>query len=306
MSLLLASAGFKTQSSSPSGNDFTISPAVNGKTTWSLSTDGALNIGTYGEYTITMLRTVTVDAKFWGGGGGPGGQYDGGYPPSGSIGPGGGGGYATGRMQLTNGSTFKLRVGQGGGRTNVATNTGATYLKGGSVGAWSSEGAGYTGIFITSATQANAWLIAGGGGGGGDTRYLATGGAGGGTTGQDGYVNQGGTGGTQSAGGSPSIYNGATAGSALTGGKASDNQGTGSMGGGGGGYYGGGGGNVGNGGGGSGYFKSGTVSSATLTTGSNSTPGNSADAARSGSGQGGSGATAGTDGRAIMTFVSVP
>ena len=289
--------------------DFTISPAVGGVTNWSFATNGDLNLSSYGEWTITMSRTVTVTSKMWGGGGGPGGSYGSSYPPSANIGPGGGGGYATGTFQLTSGSVYKLRVGQGGARVSSGTNVGATYLKGGVKSVvWGSEGGGYTGIFITSVSQANAYLMAGGGGGGSDTGFATAGGAGGGTTGEtpSGGI-QGGSGGTQSAGGAASVYNNATAGSALTGGLTGDSGGaSGALGGGGGGYFGGGGGNVGGGGGGSGYFKSGTVSSATLTAGSGSTPGNNADAARNGSGQGGSGSTNGTDGRAILTFVSAP
>ena len=290
--------------------DFTISPAVSGKTSWSLQSDGALNLGTTGEWTITASRTVTVSAKMWGAGGGPGGQYDAANPPTGSIGPGGGGGYATGTFQLVSGSSYILRVGRGGRRGLVSglNSTGATYLSGGArapAGSWASEGGGYTGLFASSVSQANAWLMAGGGGGGYDSRYASSAGAGGGTSGTSSSdVNQGGGGGTQSAGGTASVYNSATAGSALTGGLAQNLHSGGA--GGGGGYFGGGGSNVGGGGGGSGYFKSGTVSSATLTAGSGATPGNSADADRSGAGAGGSGSTNGTDGRARIAFVSAP
>jgi hypothetical protein len=289
--------------------DFSISPAVSGKSNWSLSTDGALNLSSSGEWTITMARTVTVTGKFWGAGGAPGGTYTSSNPPTTGIGPGGGGGYSTGNFQLINASTYILRVGRGGRRNTIANlNTaGATHLSGGvqtNSSGWGSEGGGYTGLFATSVSQANAWLIAGGGGGGSDSGF-GNAGSGGGSTGENSTAGaQGGGAGTQSAGGSASVYNNATAGSALTGGLAQNNQG--SLGGGGGGYWGGGGGNVGGGGGGSGYFKSGTVSSSTLTTGSGSTPGNSADSQRSGSGQGGSGSTNGTDGRAILTFVSAP
>jgi hypothetical protein len=298
--------------SAPAGaaTDFTISPAVSGKTSWDLQTDGALNLGTTGEWTIVASRTVTVSAKMWGAGGGPGGQYDAANPPTGFIGPAGGGGYAAGTFQLTSGATYILRVGQGGRRGLVSglNGSGATHLSGGaraSAGGWASEGGGYTGIFATSVTQGNAILMAGGGGGGTDTRYSANGGAGGGTNGQDSSTpaGQGGGGGTQSAGGAASIYNGATAGSALTGGLAQTLHSGGA--GGGGGYFGGGGSNVGGGGGGSGRTGTG-VTGGTLTAGSAETPGNSADADRAGSGAGGTGSTNGTDGRARIAFVSAP
>jgi trimeric autotransporter adhesin len=293
----------------PMTADFTISPAVSGKSSWNLTTDGALNLGTTGEWTIVASRTLTVSAKMWGAGGAPGGSYTASFPPTTGIGDGGGGGYATGTFQLTNGSTYILRVGRGGRRNTIANlnTSGATHLSGGvqtNSQNWGSEGGGYTGIFATSVTQANVWLMAGGGGGGSDSGFGQAG-AGGGTDGANSTAGgQGGGGGTQSAGGAAAIFNNSTAGSALTGGRAQNNEG--SLGGGGGGYFGGGGGNVGGGGGGSGYFKSGTVSSATLTAGSGSTPGNSADSDRSGSGTGGTGSTNGSDGRARIAFVSAP
>ena len=291
--------------------DFTISPAVSGKTSWNLNTDGALNLGTTGEWTITASRTVTVSAKMWGAGGGPGGSYTAANPPTTQIGPGGGGGYATGTFQLVSGSSYILRVGRGGRRGLVSglNSTGATHLSGGArtpdAASWATEGGGYTGLFASSVSQANAWLMAGGGGGGYDTVYATFAGAGGGTNGADATAGgQGGGGGTQSAGGAASAYNSATAGSALTGGLSQNLHSGGA--GGGGGYFGGGGSNVGGGGGGSGFFRSGTVSSATLTAGSSDTPGNSADADRSGAGAGGTGSTNGADGRARIAFVSAP
>ena len=290
--------------------DFTISPPVNGKSSWSLTSDGNLNLPSTGEWTITMLNTVTSTSKIWGGGGAPGGNYLSNFPPTTKIGAGGGGGYAAGTFQLLSGSTYILRVARGGRRNTIANlNTGgATYLSGGvqtNDRNWGSEGGGYTGIFASSVSQANAWLMAGGGGGGNDTDFGAAG-AGGGTNGvaSSATSQQGGGGGTQAAGGAASQYNAATAGSALTGGLGQNLEA--SLGGGGGGYFGGGGGNVGGGGGGSGYFKSGTVSSQTLTAGSGSTPGNSGDADRDSSGDGGTGSTNGSDGRLLLTFVSRP
>lgn len=285
--------------------DFNISPAVGGVTAWSITANGPLNLSTSGEWTITMVRAAAVNIKMWGGGGGPGGNYTQAFAPSNQIGPGGGGGFAGGAVTLANGSTYILRVGQGGSRANPGSQSGATYLKGGvNSNVWGSEGGGYTGIFLTSVTQGNAILMAGGGGGGSDTGFATAGGAGGGSTGEtpSGGL-QSGSGGTQSAGGAATAYNGGTAGSALTGGITGNGKayGPGNLGGGGGGYYGGGGGNVGGGGGGSG-FASGAVTGATLTTGSGGTPGNSGDAVRSGSGTGGTGSTAGTDGRIYISF----
>ena len=53
---------------------FTISPAVSGKTTWDLSVDGPLNLGTSGTWTIVPSSNFSVDSKIWGAGGGSGSQ----------------------------------------------------------------------------------------------------------------------------------------------------------------------------------------------------------------------------------------
>lgn len=284
--------------------DFSISPSYAGKSNWSLTTDGPLDIGVYSTvYVITALRTVNIIVKMWGAGGAPGGIYTSSNPPTTSIGTGGGGGYSTKTITITSGSSYTLYIGRGGRRgvPGSLNGSGATYLSGGVVctGNWGTEGGGLTGFLSgnSSYSQGNALLIAGGGGAGGDTGYGGVGGAGGGSSGvaSNGAL-QGGGGGTSSAGGSASSYNGATAGSAMTGGhSATVAQGAG--GGGGGGYYGGGGSNVGGGGGGSGYAPSGTT-----TAGSTSTPGNSGDAVRNGAGQGGSGSTNGADGRIYISL----
>jgi hypothetical protein len=269
-----------------SGIVFSISPAVDGKSTWNLTSDGPLNISTYGTYTITPNNTSVVSVKMWGGGGGAGIQN----------GTGGGGGYSTGSVSLTSGVSHILVIGRGGGNGATAA------LGGGGVGdVYRGNGGGYSGIFRNSQTHGNAVLMAGGGGGagGGEGSYAA--GAGGGSSGQAGNAGLGFQpgGGTQSAGGAGTGSSGSVGGGAL--------QGANGLSGGGGGYYGGASGGD-NGpyapgaGGGSGYINATYVTNGTTTTGSGSTPANSSDAGRGTSGNGRSGSAGyGSDGRIIIT-----
>lgn len=286
------------------GNTFSITPAVNGKSVWNLSTDGNLNIGVVGEYTITPYADIFTNIKMWGGGGARGYQYQSAITNTTNQGDGGSGGYTTGTVILRRGATYILRIGEGGART-ITINDGARFHKGG-VGSvfGGTEGGGYTGLFKNYTNQSGALLIAGGGGGGGDTAFVTTVGGGGGLTGGDAISSQGGGGGTQSAGGSAASFNNPSTGSALAGGSAQRNiTNNASLGGGGGGYFGGGGGNVGGGGGGSGFVSTDPdVTSASTTTASGNTPANSADSDRSGSGQGGNSTigNAGTDGRLVI------
>lgn len=259
------------------------------------------------EYTVTAGRDASISVKMWGAGGARGMEYNDSFPNSADQGPGGGGGNTNGTIAFTSGSTYIFQVGEGGARSSTPI-SGATWKAGGIPASGSNggtEGGGYSGIFSSSVSQANALLIAGGGGGGSDLSYSLHGGAGGGASGQDGYENnQGGRGGTQSAGGNPSLYNNATGGSALTGGVAGQDAHS-TLGGGGGGYYGGGGGNVGGGGGGSGYFNpSSPVSNGSTAVGSSSTPANSSDALRSGAGDGGSSTQGSTGADGIIVLIA--
>jgi len=247
--------------------DFTISPAVNGQSEWTLADNGDLTLDTAQVYTITPASTMNINAKMWGAGGSTTGNLSGGA-----------GGYASGTIALTGGTSYKIRVGSPTG--------------GGAGG--SGAGGGYSGIFVTSETHANSVIIAGGGGGGcSQYSVVQVPGAGGGSSGQSGGYQgtSGGQGGTQTAGGAAAdegLSRGGTAGSALTGGTGNS---AGSYGGGGGGsgYYGGGGGasrvggdggNSGMGGGGSGYIGHSSVSNGVSTAGNTVTPGNSSDSAR--------------------------
>ena len=289
------------------GGDFSISPAVDGKPNWDFNAYGDLNLGTDGEWTITVITSFSAVVKMWGAGGARGYNYSQTPSSTSNQGPGGGGGYSSALINFTAGQSFILRVGQGGARSTVSS-TGATYLAGG-VGRTSSfggtEGGGYTGVFLSSVTQNDSWLIAGGGGGGADSSVGAAG-AGGGSSGGNSTAGsgQGGNGGSQVAGGTASQYNGATAGAALIGGVAMKDSATNAgLGGGGGGYFGGGGGNVGGGGGGSGRIGNvAAVTGGVTTSGTGDTPGNSSDADRSGAGAGGSATqgNTGADGRLLL------
>jgi hypothetical protein len=240
---------------------FTISPAVSGKSTWDLDSDGALMLASAGTWTLTPASTFAVTTKEWGAGGG-GGQFS----------TNGAGGYAGGSVTLTSGVSYTLTVGSTAGAPG-----------GGAAG--TGHGGGYSVLRTTSGTMT---LIAGGGGGGG---FGGDGGAGGGTTGQMGtafdprHPGTPGQGGTSSSGGSGGDGSGGS-GSSLQGGAGGSTGGSYPGGGGGGGYFGGGGGGypggsgAGGGGGGSSFADPSTVSGATLTVGNYTTPGNSADSER--------------------------
>tara|TARA_R110000868_G_scaffold93927_2_gene259683 strand:- start:743 stop:1678 length:936 start_codon:yes stop_codon:yes gene_type:complete len=298
--------------SGAAGPSVAISPAWAGKTTWVFADDGALNIGTAGVYVITPSEDITVDIEMWGGAGSAGWIYNSSTATSTNIGPGGGGGFATGRLVLKSGVEYVLHIGEGGaalpGTSGTSTRSNADYRAGGIMTTFGTQAGGYSGIFKTSTiSQATARLIAGGGGCGGDSAY-GQGGAGGGANGQNSTSagNQGGSGGTQAAGGAPAIHGGgAQYGSALLGGRGHNYAGR-LSGGGGGGYFGGGGMHVGGGGGGAGYFDSSDsdLTLETITTGALNVPGNSGGTNRGGSGDGGATAAAyGGDGRIYMTEV---
>ena len=269
-------AGYGSESSASgsvtptAGRVLTVSPAVGGVTSWNLDVNGPLSLSTAGTWTLTPASSFNASIKVWGAGA-PNGQYNSGA-----------GGAAVGVLAMAGGSSYMARVG--------ATNGGGTSVDGGV------PGAGYSGIFISSITQANAKIIAGGGGGSDsdDGGRNANGGAGGGNTGQDGqgYSNSYGKGGTQSAGGAGGVASPGTGtnGGALTGGNGATGGGY-CGGGGGSGYWGGGGGGQqsswagGGGGGGSGYI--GGVTSGTNYQGNYTTPGNSGDANRGTAGSNG-------------------
>jgi hypothetical protein len=245
--------------------DFTISPAYSGKSTWDLAADGPLILSTSGSWIITPVTSTDTKIKMWGGGGA---SFKAAWK-------GGGGGFSSGSVQLEAGIPYRIVTSMNGSNGIIGSG-------------------GLTGIFSSSISQANSIMIAGGGGIGTDYigSYGGNGGAGGGSSGQDGTGNglQNGKGGTQIAGGSPAVYNGVPAGSAL---QANGGDG-------GAGYWGGGAQNAAGSGGGSGYIHPTKVINGVTVTGASSTPANSSDSERSGSAQGSLGNTAGSMGIIII------
>jgi hypothetical protein len=124
-------------------------------------TAGSLSFTTAGTWTLNTDSDIVTTVYLWGGGGGNHNRT--GY----SYGSGGAGGYTKGNITLLANSTYNLVVG-GGGHGDGQTQSNATGGggKGGATGAnKAGGGGGYTGLFLTSITQANAKAIAGGGGG---------------------------------------------------------------------------------------------------------------------------------------------
>lgn len=217
MSPLISRVGFgrgfgsSRKKSRPKGRYLTVPAAVNAPLSWNLDADGPLTLNGPAKHTITAGTpewewSGTISVAMWGAGA-PGSH------PNGAVGGGGGGSFGT--ITLNDGNNYIMVSGHmspfGGG--------------------------GYSGIFQTSETQANAWMIAGGGGqGGGNGSGYASGGDGGGTTGAAGGDNphpngnvSGGGGGSQVAGGSGGspTYPGffpqrASAGDALSGGNGAN------------------------------------------------------------------------------------
>lgn len=206
-----------------------------------------------------------IFAKMWGAGGGTGIPGGWSYGAEGAA-----GGFSQGIIPVVPGETLIIIVGRGGTTCNTST---PIFGGGGLAGTggdqrYAGTGGGLAGIFRGSYTAANALIIAGGGGGGGSSRawHSNVGGAGGGLQGVVGCApfpdtnntnySYGGTGGTQTAGGTS--ING-TAGTQLQGGRGHSSA---YGGGGGGGWWGGGGGSyqeddtMSGGGGGSGFIHS--------------------------------------------------
>ena len=224
---------------------------------------------TGGIQTLTISSGVnTITIKAWGAqGGGTGSNY---------WGTGGKGGYSIGDASVSGGETIYIVVGQQGFQSASST----SYNGGGEGNPQPSYGEGWTGggathvakvsgvLSTLSGNVSDILIVAGGGGGNaGSNRsswdiYKVDGGAGGGSSGIDGPDSDnnsgyrpGGTGGTQSAGGT--TQSASVASSFGLGASSSNSTGDGIQGGGGGGgYYGGGAGSTagGGGGGGSGYI----------------------------------------------------
>ncbi len=235
----LAGTGYRPVYADASGNLYTISGSSSNKVTFPYS-------GGIQSWTVPGGVNL-IFAKIWGAGGGS--------AFSTGDGPGGGGGFVSGFINVTPGSKIYIVVGGGGaGGTNSSGVGSSAYGGGGKPGQlYSGGGGGYSGIFNSSTiAQSTALAIAGGGGGGGKNSIGFSGGGGGGLVGAGGNQNNGvyntGTGGNQIAGGVTLTnggvpnYTASFQGSALTGGNGS----TGAQGspGGGGGWYGGGAGGI--------------------------------------------------------------
>tara|TARA_Y100000591_G_scaffold60243_1_gene48734 strand:- start:615 stop:1445 length:831 start_codon:yes stop_codon:yes gene_type:complete len=225
------------------------------------------------QQTFTVPSGVTsITIEMWGAQGGSGGYYS----NSSYCSTGGKGGYSTGNLSVTPGSSVYVYVG-GQGEGFATCNTKMQSLpqnSGGWNGGGNSFGGTYPGtggggasdIRYGGTSISDRMIVAGGGGGGGNSQNstrLSNGGAGGGTSGEtmststQFSLRTPGSGATQSSGNSNGV-------------GSSGNQNL-SGGGGGGGYYGGGtGNNSTGGGGGSGYI--GGVSSGSTITGNTSMP----------------------------------
>lgn len=294
------SAQYLQTSAWPQYGFFQASPAIGGLTL--LANPGAVAVTVPAVYTLTALNNFSATVKVWGAGGS-------GWPNGNAAG--GSGGYSTGVVTFAAGQTYTVVCGEQGYTTGQPR---GNYIGGGGVGP-DGSGAGYSGIFLGAASQANALLIAGGGGSGANNGGInAWGGAGGGSSGNAGgvYSFTSGQGGTQSAGGAGSNCTPAGGtGQALLGGNYGGPSGAG----GGGGYWGGGGcGGSTNvsapgAGGGSGYFKpSAPVASGSTTTGNNggavaNAPPSTADANYSApAGYGGANGSNGSAGRLVIVI----
>ena len=256
------------------------------------------NSGTAGVYTVPTGATA-LNIYAWGAGGGGNDDQSGEWPD------GGGGGYANGTLAVTAGQTLVTFVGKGGG--GAQPNNGP--YGGWSGGGWGNPegggGGGITGVFAgySSSPQAvanakgimtapQAVVIAGAGGGAGTLGESSDGGAGGGLVGltdagnaqtsvEGGpMTNEGGGGGSQTAGGTAWSGPQADGGGGLFYGGPDGADGEGEIfAGGGAGYYGGGRGRggpgateYGGGGGGSSYYGHPQVTSGATTAGSSTTP----------------------------------
>lgn len=194
----------------------------------------------YGSYVFSPKETFTGIVHMWGAGGGA-------YNPTGARFA-GGGGYSQAIVKFLANVPYTFVVGEAGHWNQTPTHGG-----GGRGHNQGGAGGGLSGIFMNTdhtgfaqwngsaapVSQANALVIAGGGGGGGhhtQSSHYGNAGGGGGWVGKRAHA---GSGGTQTAGGSPG-YSNSQAGFALHGGHSATNSSW--LGGGGGGWFGGGGG----------------------------------------------------------------
>jgi hypothetical protein len=237
----LAGTGYRPVYADASGDLYTISGSNSNRKLFSY---------TGGSQSWTVPAGVNlIFVKLWGGGGAS--AY------STGDGPGGAGGFVSGFLSVTPGSSLTIVVGEGGiggtssgnsSGTQSTGSSGAVYGGGGLAGhGYSGTGGGRSAIQVTSGTDA----VTAGAGGGGSRNNIRWGAGGGGgligASGSNGQIYNGGSGGTQTAGGIE-IWNGTSSQNTCSGEPGSQYQGgrgctaNDGSGGGGGGWYGGGGG----------------------------------------------------------------
>ena len=158
-----------------------LSPAVNGRSSWNLDTDGPLIIAGAGSWTITPATSMAFSVKLWGAGGG-GGGLDAAPVYSGK---GGGAGYAAGQYKTDKNVSLTAIIGGGGvggASSRNASGGGAGGYNGGgaggNAGAVGGSGGGGGGGGRTELLRAGTIIACagGGGGGGGDGNVTTNGG----------------------------------------------------------------------------------------------------------------------------------
>jgi len=119
---------------------FNISPALYGRTTWNLDTQGPINISSSGQWTFAPTSTFHANLKLWGAGG-SGNKYN-------AIqSTGGCGGYSGGTASFQNGSSYVILCGEGG--SLAAANAGPSTRGGGygrHPGTTNTRGGGLSGV----------------------------------------------------------------------------------------------------------------------------------------------------------------
>ncbi len=241
--------GGKSLGTSNSGEDFSVSPTV---TTTYYAEAKLPDVVLPGEETFNYTGAVqewivpegvtSIEIEAWGAQGGLGGTTN-------NIG--GLGGFSKGTLAVVPGQVLNIYVGgKGSDRALDSSQNSPGGFNGGGAGGFDNSGqyqnggggGGATDIRIGSEDLSARIIVAGGGGGGGGGWFAANGGEGGGLeggTGEYSYTAKGGTGGTQTEGGTVDNFRGATNGSLGMGGNGSTNLDAWGSGGGGAGYYGG-------------------------------------------------------------------
>ena len=147
----------------PADPGFSVSPAIDSKTSWIFKNDGEFIIPSDGtQYTLIPNMDFTIRVIMWGAGGGEA------HYSSGGSGIGAAGGYTDGIITFESGKTYYAFAATHGGTASSSVSGGEGGLPGGGNGHKGTEsgagGGGYSGIFLTTHDQTGTLLIAGGGG----------------------------------------------------------------------------------------------------------------------------------------------